>query len=92
MNFDWLLQTFQPLIFIYRRGNLSIIIVDVNQFVGHCLIPLDPCLILFVQVKFCSVSIISNYFFMILTSSFFLLLKINNIELPNLLPHTDKAA
>ena len=35
-------QSFQPLIIIYRKGNLVIIIDDVYQFISHCLIPLDP--------------------------------------------------
>ncbi len=30
-------------IVIYRRGYFCIIIEDVHQFIGHCLIPLDPC-------------------------------------------------
>ncbi len=37
-------QPFQTLIIISRRGNLCEIIRDVQQFLGHCLIPLDPCL------------------------------------------------
>ena len=32
------IQTFQPLIVICRKS----IIRDVQQFIGHCLIPLDP--------------------------------------------------
>ena len=32
------IQTFQPLIVICRKG----MIWDVQQFIGHCLIPLDP--------------------------------------------------
>ena len=37
-------QTFQPLILIYRRGKfVCIIIEDVHKFIDHCLIPLDPC-------------------------------------------------
>ena len=40
--FEFSVQTFEPLMVIYSRGNLCIIIGDVNQFVGHCLIPLDP--------------------------------------------------
>ncbi len=32
---------FQPLIVIYRRGILFIIIVDVHQFISLCLIHLD---------------------------------------------------
>ena len=35
-------QTLQPLIAIYRGGNFVNIIRDVNQYIGHCLIPLDP--------------------------------------------------
>ena len=40
LNFDWLcmelnVQTFQPLI-------LCLVIWDVHQFIGHCVIPLDP--------------------------------------------------
>ena len=35
-------QTFQPLIVIYRMVNFCIIIGGVYQFIGHCLIPLDP--------------------------------------------------
>ena len=31
-------QTFQPLIVIYRRGNF-VYNRDVHQFIGHCLIP-----------------------------------------------------
>ena len=34
-------QTFQPPIEIYRKVNLWIIIGDVYQFIGNCLIPLD---------------------------------------------------
>ena len=34
--------TFQPLLVIDRKGSLLIIIGDVHQFSGHCLIPLDP--------------------------------------------------
>ena len=30
---------FQLLIVIYRRGILCIVVWDVNQFIGHCLIP-----------------------------------------------------
>ena len=37
-------QTFQPLIVIYKRIILFIIIRDTFQLIGHCLIPLDPCL------------------------------------------------
>ena len=33
-------QTCQTLIKLYRRVNLSI--GDVHQFIGHCIIPLDP--------------------------------------------------
>ena len=43
MNFDWLIhlvQTFQPLILIYRRGKHH---WGLLQFIGHCHIPLDPC-------------------------------------------------
>ena len=36
-------QTFQPLMVIYRRGNFFIIIVDAHQFIGHCLILSDLC-------------------------------------------------
>ena len=40
-------QKFQPLIVIYRRIILCIIIGewDVHQFIGLCLIPLDPCIV-----------------------------------------------
>ena len=34
-------QTIQPLIVIIERGILSIIIGYVQQFIDHCLIPLD---------------------------------------------------
>ena len=34
-------QMIQPLIIIYLRGNLFIIIEDVHQFIGHYLIPVD---------------------------------------------------
>ena len=37
-------QTFQSLIVIYRRVNFYIIIGDLHQFIGNCLIPLDPWL------------------------------------------------
>ena len=36
-------QTFQPLIVIYRRAIFCIILGDVHKFITHCLIPLDPC-------------------------------------------------
>ena len=35
-------QTFQPQILIYRNGNFWSIIGNIHQFIGHCLIPLDP--------------------------------------------------
>ena len=38
------IQAFQPLTVIYGRVILCIIIRDVNQFIGHCLNPLDPWL------------------------------------------------
>ena len=46
-NEFWLLGslTFQSLILIYRRVILCILIRNVHQFIGHCLIPLDPCLL-----------------------------------------------
>ena len=41
MNFYWLIklsnQTFQPVILIYKRVILCIIIGDVHKFIGHCL-------------------------------------------------------
>ena len=40
--FNFRIQTFQLLFVIYRMGNMCIIISDVYQFIGHCLIPLDP--------------------------------------------------
>ena len=36
-------QSFKPLIVIYRRGSICIMIGVVHKFFGHCLIPLDPC-------------------------------------------------
>ena len=43
---DWFIKLsvlkFKPLILIYRRGNFYIIIEDIHQFNGYCLIPLDP--------------------------------------------------
>ena len=59
-DFYWLLiggfiklsvQTFQPLIVIYKSCNLYIIIGNVHQFIGHSLIPLDPCLHTFVFIS-----------------------------------------
>ena len=38
-------RTFQQLISVQKREILYIIIWDVHQFIGHCLIPLNPCLI-----------------------------------------------
>ena len=36
---------FQPLILIYKRFIILFIIIGyVYQFIGHCLIPLDPCI------------------------------------------------
>ena len=35
-------QTYQPLIAILHFVILCIIIGDVHQFIGHCIIPLDP--------------------------------------------------
>ena len=35
-------QTFQPHIVIYRIGKFYSIIDDVHQFIGYCLIPLEP--------------------------------------------------
>ena len=40
------IQTFQPLIVIHRRDNFVIIIGDIHQFIGHCLIPYDPLRVL----------------------------------------------
>ena len=39
-------QAFQPLTLIYRRGNFvyNHCIGGVHQFIGNCLIPLDPCI------------------------------------------------
>ena len=37
-----IVQTFQPLVVIYRGVILRIIIGDVHQFIGHCLNPLVP--------------------------------------------------
>ena len=55
LNFDLFVKlsvyNFQPLIVIYRRGILCIIIGGVHQFIGHCLIPLDPCFFLQVVVS-----------------------------------------
>ncbi len=47
-NIDWLVHLVecQKVIVIYRRGNFVHFhchIGDVYQFVGHCLIPLNPC-------------------------------------------------
>ena len=44
LNFNWLVQTYQSLIVIYSRGDLCIMIVDVHQFNGKCLIPLKSLL------------------------------------------------
>ena len=39
-------HTFQPLILICRRGNFFFFnIRDVHQFIGNCLIPLDPWIV-----------------------------------------------
>ena len=43
-------QMFKPLIVIYARGNFW----DVNQFIGHCLILLDSCLISLFYIKYFS--------------------------------------
>ena len=47
LNFDWLVHIFEcPNISTTTEGViLCIIIVDVHQFIGHCLIPLDPCVL-----------------------------------------------
>ena len=42
----WLLklriQTFQPIIVIFRRDYFVHNLMDVHQFIGYCSIPLDP--------------------------------------------------
>ena len=42
-NFDWLVNQVNVLA-IYFNLILSIIIGDPHEFIGHCLIPLDPCI------------------------------------------------
>ena len=37
-------KAFQPLIVIIEAAIMCIIIGDVHQFIGFCLIPLDPCI------------------------------------------------
>ena len=43
-NIKLSVQTFQPLIVIYKRSNF---IEDKHQFIGHCLIPQDPYFLVF---------------------------------------------
>ncbi len=56
-------QTFQPLIVIYRKGN-CVYIKDVHKLIDHCLIPLDPCIALLL-----SILIVSNKTFLVYTLS-----------------------
>ena len=48
MLIDWLIklsvEMLQPLIWIQRRGNFVYVTGEVNQFIGHWLITLDPWL------------------------------------------------
>ncbi len=43
-------QTFQPLILRSERVILRYIIGNVHQFIGHCLIPLDPWFMLLCMI------------------------------------------
>ena len=46
---EWNVQTFKPRIFIYRRGKFMYHYWGWHQFIGHCLIPLDPWLFILIS-------------------------------------------
>ena len=58
-------QTFQALLVIYRRVILCIIIENFYQFIGHCLIPLDPWNLPPLQANM----ILTNWCFLFLTEN-----------------------
>ena len=73
VNFDG----FQPLILIYRRGNfLYYIFWDVHQFIGQCLIPLDPW-------YFWVITWIRTYFFQFLLIDILIKILIMNMYVLN---------